>query len=73
VAFVRSKEKFINLLVNNAGIRGEHFPEAFTSSDPEEISRILFTADLQRWDEVIRINTSAVLLAAGDAQYNSWI
>jgi len=63
VAFVRSKEKFVNFLVNNAGIGG--VKNDFSKyTDPEDISKALFATEHKIWDDVLHINTSAIYFAS---------
>jgi len=63
VAFVRSKDNSINLLVNNAGVGGVK-NDFQNSPDPETMSKTLFASDLKAWNEVLHINTSAIYFAS---------
>jgi len=60
--FVSSKEKYINILVNNAGIGGvkNRSVKLPLNTSPEEFSKALLECTQKTWDDVMHINTSGV-------------
>jgi len=65
--FIGSKEKYINILVNNAGTggvknRSVNLPLGTT---PEGFSKALLECTQKTWDDVMHINTSSVYFTTG--------
>jgi len=62
-ASVRAKDKFVNLLVNNASVGGDKSDFA-KKPNVEDISKTLFASDLQAWNDVLHLNTSSMFFAS---------
>lgn len=62
VKTISEKEKYINLLVNNAGITSVNYGEKWTpSGNPKEVSeRMLNYQGFEDWDKVYRVNVASV-------------
>ena len=63
---IASREKHVNLVVNNAGVGGgknEFYKQPVT---PDSVSQALFHADIKIWDDVLKINTSSMYYIAGE-------
>lgn len=58
-------DTFINLLVNNASVGASHHSFGDDNTPPEEISRDLFSSELQAWNEVLHLNTSSMFFTSG--------
>lgn len=65
--FVSSREKYLNILVNNAGIGGvkNRSVKLPLNTPPEEFSKALLECTEQTWDDVMHINTSSVYFLTG--------
>ncbi|KAF8579726.1 NAD(P)-binding protein [Ramaria rubella] len=59
VAFVQSKDKFVNLLVNNASVGGKK-NQFTTKTNVHDISKALFAMELSEWNQVLHVNTSSI-------------
>jgi NAD(P)-dependent dehydrogenase (short-subunit alcohol dehydrogenase family) len=59
---ISEKEKFINLLVNNAGVTSVNFGDKYTpQGDPKEVSeKMLSYQDFDDWTSVYKINVASV-------------
>jgi NAD(P)-dependent dehydrogenase (short-subunit alcohol dehydrogenase family) len=63
VQTVSEREKFLSILINNAGISST--PQTVEHEDPHELRKSLFehaSADVEEWDNVFRTNTSQLFL-----------
>jgi len=60
--FVSSREEYINILVNNAGVGGvkNRSVNLPLGTSPEEFSTALLECTQKTWDDVMHINTSSV-------------
>lgn len=79
---VSSREKFISILINNAGISSK--TQTTEHQDPNELRQSLFeseTGDMDEWDDVFRTNVSQLffmttaflpLLQKGTEQEHGW-
>ncbi|KAF8527214.1 NAD(P)-binding protein [Gautieria morchelliformis] len=63
VATVRAKNKFVNILVNNASVGGvkNDFVE---KTNVEDISKALFASDPKTWNEALNLNTSSMFFTS---------
>ena len=64
VASVRARDKFVNILVNNASVGGVS-NDFYKETNVEDISKVLFASDLQGWNEVLHLNTSSMFFTSG--------
>jgi len=67
--FVSSREKYINMLVNNAGVGGvkNRSVNLPLGTSPEEFSTALLECTQKTWDDVMHINTSSVYFTTGSS------
>ncbi|KZT39019.1 NAD(P)-binding protein [Sistotremastrum suecicum HHB10207 ss-3] len=65
VEHISSKEKSLNFLINNAGIKGIKNDFNKVEQTPEAISKSLFEgSQIQEWQDVLLLNTSAMYFVA---------
>ena len=62
VKTISQKEKFVNLLVNNAGVTSVNYGEKWTpSGDPKEVSeRMLSYQDFNDWTSIYKVNVASI-------------
>ena len=65
VATIRAKDKFVNILVNNASVGGVK-SDFRTQTNVEDISKTLFASDLDHWNEILQLNTSSIFFTSGN-------
>ncbi|KAJ5677263.1 uncharacterized protein N7477_002896 [Penicillium maclennaniae] len=82
VQTISEREKYLSILINNAGISSQ--PQTTEHEDPEELRKSLFeegAADIAEWDSVFRTNTSQLffmttaflpLLSRGSEVEHGW-
>lgn len=62
VANISSKEKFINLLVNNAGATSVNYGDKYTpQGDPKEVSeKLMAYQDFDDWTSIYKVNVASI-------------
>ena len=62
VKTISEKEKFVNLLVNNAGATSVNYGDKWTpSGDPKEVSeRMLSYQDFDDWTSIYKVNVASI-------------
>ncbi|KAF8518145.1 hypothetical protein BU17DRAFT_48946 [Hysterangium stoloniferum] len=68
VEVVKSKDKYINLLVNNASVGGDT-NEFKSKTGIDDISRALFASKLDDWNTLLHLNTSSLNMYVSTAAF----